>query len=66
MEVEDVGVRIVVEAAFHGDELARDILEETGCYLGVGISNAINFLNPEVMLGGSTAEVGEVIVAPLI
>jgi predicted NBD/HSP70 family sugar kinase len=44
----------------------KGVLEETGQYLGVGISNAINFLNPEVMLGGSTAEVGEVIVAPLI
>jgi predicted NBD/HSP70 family sugar kinase len=66
VEAEDVTVWHVVEAALHGDVLARGILEETGRYVGVGISNAINFLNPEVVvLGGSTVEVGEMVMAPL-
>ena len=66
VEVEDVTVRHVVEAALQGDMLAREILEETGQYLGVGISNAINFFNPEVVvLGGSTVEVGEMVTTPL-
>jgi predicted NBD/HSP70 family sugar kinase len=44
----------------------KGVLEETGQYLGVGISNAINFLNPEVVvLGSSTVEVGEMVMTPL-
>jgi predicted NBD/HSP70 family sugar kinase len=66
VEVEDLKVRHVVEAALGGDGLARGVLEETGQYLGVGVANAINFLNPEVVvLGGSTVEVGEMVTAPL-
>lgn len=66
VEAEDLKVRHVVEAALHGDWLAMRILEETGQYLGVGIANALNFLNPEVVvLGGSTVEVGEMVMAPL-
>ncbi len=67
VDAEDLKVRHVVGAALHGDELARGILEETGQYLGIGVANAINFLNPEVVvLGGSTVEVGEMVTAPLI
>jgi predicted NBD/HSP70 family sugar kinase len=67
VDAEDLKVRHVVGAALQGDELARGILEETGQYLGVGVANAINLLNPEVVvLGGSTVEVGEMVTAPLI
>ncbi len=66
VEVEDLKVRHVIDAALCGDRLARRILEETGQYLGVGVANAINVLNPEVVvLGGSTVEVGAMVTAPL-
>lgn len=66
VEAEELKVRHVVEAAARGDELATRVLEETGRYLGIGVANAINTLNPEVVvLGGSTMEVGEMVTAPL-
>lgn len=66
VEVEDVTVRHVVDATLHGDALIGGILELTGQYLGVGISNDINSLDPEVVvLGGSTVEPGEMVMAPL-
>lgn len=41
------------EAAQAGDALAQEVFEETGYYLGIGIGNAVNIFNPElVVLGG--------------
>jgi glucokinase-like ROK family protein len=57
----------VIEAALEGDEVARRVLEETGEYLGIGISNLVNLLDPElVVLGGSTMRAGSLILDPAI
>lgn len=41
------------EAARAGDAAARQVFEQTGYYLGVGIGNAVNIFNPAlVVLGG--------------
>ncbi len=46
----------VYEAAMGGDSLSREILREAGMYLGIGIANIINLLNPEaVIVGGGAA-----------
>jgi glucokinase-like ROK family protein len=43
----------LVDSAGLGDTLSRDILKETGEYIGLGLANLINVLNPErVVLGG--------------
>ena len=43
----------LVEAARDGDEGALAAFEETGFYVGVGVANLINILNPQkVVLGG--------------
>ncbi|HRF47387.1 MAG TPA: ROK family transcriptional regulator [Anaerolineales bacterium] len=47
----------VVDAARAGDGVARDALAETGRYLGIGLANLINALNPErVVLGGALCQ----------
>lgn len=40
------------EAAREGDALAREIFEETGYYLGIGIANAVNIFNPAIVVIG--------------
>ena len=37
-------------AALDGDNLARDLLKETGRYLGIGIANIINIMSPEAVI----------------
>lgn len=37
-------------AAQEGDKVAKRILEETGFYIGVGVANAINNFDPEVVV----------------
>lgn len=64
-EPDQITAEDVIEAGLAGDELARRILKETGQYLGVGISNAVNLFDPEVVVvGGSTMKAGRLILDP--
>lgn len=38
------------KAALDGDNLARELLKDTGRYLGIGIANIINILSPEAII----------------
>ncbi len=56
----------VIEAARDGDALAKETLAEAGRYLGLGIGNLINILNPAmVIIGGGTSRAGELLMEPL-
>ena len=56
----------VFAAASQGDTVAALILEEALFYLGVGLVNMVNLLNPEVIvIGGGVAEAGDAILSPL-
>lgn len=47
------------QAAKRGDELSIDILCQTGIYLGIGINNLINILNPDrIIIGGGVSKAG--------
>ncbi|NGO07733.1 ROK family protein [Streptomyces sp. HC44] len=51
-------VRAVVEAADRGDITARAALHDVGDWLGVGVANLVNVLNPRtVIFGGTLREV---------
>ena len=58
--------KLIHRAALEGDETARRNVEQTGRYLGVGVSNLMHILNPEVIAfsGGVTAA-GPMLLAPL-
>lgn len=50
----------VVSAADRGVEAARELLAESGHWLGVGIANVVNILNPGlVIIGGEGVHAGE-------
>jgi len=52
-------------AAEAGDEVAREILERVGGYLGIGIANVMAILSPDrVIIGGGVARLGEWLLAP--
>lgn len=51
--VEEVTLDTICEAAARGDSLALRVFQRTGMYLGVGLANIINILNPgRVILSG--------------
>lgn len=52
-------------AAAAGDSLAMGVLAEAGRWLGIGLANVINILNPDlVIIGGGVAAAGELLLGP--
>ncbi|HJT28087.1 MAG TPA: ROK family protein [Pyrinomonadaceae bacterium] len=50
---EDRTAAMIFEAGKQGDELALEIFRRMGVYLGIGLANLINILNPEmIVIGG--------------
>lgn len=53
-------IEAVIDAAHAGDAQCREVLEQAGRYLGVGIANLLNLLNPGlIVLGGEVAAAGD-------
>lgn len=49
-----------------GDKAASEIISEMAYYLGIGIANIINILNPDrVVVGGGVAQAGDILFKPL-
>jgi predicted NBD/HSP70 family sugar kinase len=44
----------LADACVRGDEVAREALEDTGRYLGMGIAGLVNTFNPELVIVGSS------------
>lgn len=66
LEGKDITGEAIYHAALEGDALALDILRQTGRYLGIGLANLINTLNPEqVIVGGGVAKAAQFIMGPL-
>lgn len=61
-----VTAETVFQAAADGDPLALEVVQDTARYLGVGVANLINILNPEVVvICGGVTRAGERLFAPL-
>lgn len=53
-------IEAIIDAAHAGDVQCREVLEQAGRYLGVGIANLLNLLNPGlIVLGGEVAAAGD-------
>jgi len=50
--LEDITPEMIYEAAEKNDNLAGRFLRQTARYLGIGIANAINTFNPELLVIG--------------
>lgn len=56
-------VQKVISTVRENDPLAKQILKETGQYLGIGIANLVNLFNPEIVIIGGWVgiEAGEIL-----
>lgn len=57
---------LIVDAAKNGDTVARAALEETARWLGIGLANLVNTLNPEHVILGGTLSVAHEWMTPAI
>ena len=59
-DMSEIDAKMIADAAKLGDALAKEVWDEAIYYLGIGISNIITILSPEmVVLGGSLTKYGE-------
>jgi len=57
---------LIVEAARSGDALARQVMQEAGECLGVGVANVVHLLNPQmVIIGGGVSNAGALLFQPV-
>ena len=55
-EKEELTSQTIFDAGVAGDELALEVFRRMGVYLGIGLANLINILNPEmIVIGGGLA-----------
>lgn len=65
-EVAKITAQTVFEAAAGGDALADELVRDTARYLGVGIANMLNIINPEVVVVcGGVTKAGDHLFKPL-
>jgi len=63
---EKVTVQLVAQAAEQGDVEAQAILAEAMDFLGIGMANLVNLLNPElVVIGGGLSNLGPLLFEPV-
>jgi len=52
--------KIVFHAAEQGDKTALRVVSQVGKYLGIGVANVINLLNPQlIIIGGGVSKAGD-------
>ena len=60
---DDLSAKAVFDAAKAGDELAMDIVEKFGFYLGMALAHISQVIDPEVfVIGGGVARAGHIII----
>jgi glucokinase len=63
---EKITAQTVYEAAKHGDAIALEVVRDTAKFLGIGISNLLNTLNPDmVVIAGGVTQAGDPLFEPL-
>jgi len=61
-----ITLSMVIQAGLQGDRVARQVLYETGRFLGIGVVNAINLFDPEaVIIGRELALAGDLLLGPI-
>jgi glucokinase len=56
-DLEKLNIKVITSAAKQDDYVAKEVLEETAEYLAIGLGNAANLVNPELMiLGGGIVD----------
>ena len=64
--LEEITAATVYEGAVLGDAYSNEVLKETAKFLGIGIANIINILNPEmIVIAGGVTRAGDHLFVPL-
>jgi len=63
--IEGVTSKTVAKAARKGDLLALDVIHTAADYLGIGLANLVNIINPQmIIVGGGVSSMGAMLLGP--
>jgi N-acetylglucosamine repressor len=65
-DLEKINGEILCKAAQSGDLVAEEVLADTGRYLGIGLANLVNTLNPALIILSGGVSKAEYLLTPLI
>ncbi len=65
-DLDKLTIPLIVEAAKRGDEVACKALEETGEWLGIGVANLMNVINPQLVVFGGPLSLAHEFLLPVI
>jgi glucokinase len=58
--LENISPKMIEQAARKGDRVAKEVLDDTGFFLGVWLAGMITLLDPEaIVIGGGVARIGK-------
>jgi glucokinase len=61
-----ITTKVIAEAALDGDEIANEIYETAGFYIGIAVSNVLASVGPrKVVIGGGVAQAGDLLLDPI-
>jgi glucokinase len=64
-KMEDVTAELVAVAARRKDRLALSVIDEAAGYLGIGLANLVNIINPQmIIIGGGVSKMGAMLFRP--
>lgn len=65
-DVNKITPDVISQAAQQGDDLAQEILQEAGFYIGVAAANICATIGPrKIVIAGGVSQIGELILAPI-
>lgn len=60
--IDAIDARLVAQAADEGDPTAQAIIRQAATYVGIGLANVCNVLNPElIVIGGGVSSIGDLL-----
>jgi len=58
--------KVIYKAAVQGDEIAKEIFDLAGYYIGVAVANTLAAIGPrKVVIGGGVAQAGDLLLEPI-
>lgn len=61
-----ITTKVIAEAALEGDEIAREIYNLAGYYIGIAVSNVLASVGPrKVVIGGGVSQAGDLLLEPI-
>ncbi len=58
--------RDVVQAAREGDQMATELLQQAGGYIGMAVANLVHLFNPQrIIIGGGVSNAGDLLFDPI-